>query len=153
MSSFTAQGAFANSSRDFNIKLNYGQIAIITALSSAYLIIASMGIDMFSKCKELEGDKVQQDLNKWIIATLAIAITIPFTLFIVKVTGTRFTSFMMLLFALMGIVGSAASLHWSRECKGVDTSDKSIQIYSGINVASFTCLCLISMYLMRPKSN
>lgn len=147
------QGAMANASREFNLKLNYGQIGIIFLLSVFYLAMASMGINMYSKCKELEGNKVQQDLNKWLIATLAISITIPFTLFITKVSGSKLTPILMLIFAIMGIIGSATSLNWSMACKDADNSDKTMQIYSGINVASFTCMCLISMFMMRPKSN
>lgn len=142
------QGAMANASKKFNITLNYGQIAIVFFLSSAYLVIASIGLDMYSKCDELKDNETQQGLNKVMIATLAIAITIPFTLFITKVTGGKLTAIMMLLFAIMGIIGSSASLNWSMECEGVD-DDK--RIYSGINLASFVCLCIITMYMMRPK--
>jgi hypothetical protein len=148
--SSTFQAAMTNASKEFNISLNYGQIGIIFLLSFAYLVIASVGINTYSKCKELEGKNVHQNLNKWLIATLAISITIPFTLVITKMSGNMLTPILMLIFAIMGIVGSATSLNWSIAC---EDADNSMQVYSGINVASFTCLCLISMFMMRPKSN
>lgn len=151
-SSSAYQGAVKNASKEFNISLNYGQIGIIFILSVLYLIIASIGIDMYSKCKELEGNKVQENLNKWLIATLAISITIPFTLILTKISGSKLTPVLMIIFAIMGIIGSSTSLNWSMKCEGVDTADKSKQIYSGLNIASFVCMCLIAMFLMRPKS-
>ena len=151
--SSTYQSVVSNASRQVNISLNYGQIGIIFVLSIFYLVIASIGINMYSKCKELEGKKVQENLNKWLIATLAISITIPFTLIITKMSGSKLTPVLMLIFAIMGIVGSSTSLNWSLACKDADNSDNSMQVYSGINVASFICLCLISMFMMRPKSN
>lgn len=149
--SYVYQGAMANAGRKLNITLNYGQIAMVFFLSSAYLVIASIGIDMYSKCDELKDNKTQQGLNKWMIATLAIAITVPFTLFITKVAGGMLTSILMLIFAIMGIIGSSASLNWTMECKGVDDDKDSKRIYSGINLASFVCLCIITMYMMRSK--
>lgn len=148
--SYVYQGAMANAGRQFNITLNYGQIAIVFFLSSVYLVIASIGLDMYSKCDELKDNETQQGLNKWMIATLAIAITIPFTLFITKVAGGMLTAIMMLIFAIMGIIGSSTSLNWSMECEGVDDDKDSRRIYSGINLASFVCLCIITMYMMRP---
>lgn len=150
-SSSAYQGAMKNASKEFNISLNYGQIGIILLLSVLYLIIASIGIDMYSKCKELEGNKTHENLNKWIIATLAISITIPFTLILTKMSGSKLTPVLMIIFAIMGIIGSSTSLNWSMKCEGVDTDDKSKQIYSGLNLGSFICLCLIAMFLMRPK--
>lgn len=146
----TYQGIMRNASQKFNISLEYGQIFIIFLLSLFYMALASLGIDMFSKCKELEDKTIQQNLNKWLIATLAISITIPFTLVVTKVAGKNLTFAMMLLFAFMGIIGSATSLNWSLNCSEVETSKK---VYSGINMASFTLMCLISLYMMRPKSN
>jgi len=111
-----------------------------------------VGINKYSNCNKLEGKNVHENLNKWLIATLAISITIPFTLFITKMSKSKLTPILILIFAVMGIIGSATSLHWSMACQDDGSKYNSMQVYSGINVASFTCLCLISMFMLRPTS-
>jgi len=142
------QGVAKSASEKMTITLNYGQIGLILSLAMSYLVVASMGIDMFSKCDELKGKTTQENLNKWLVATLAIAIAIPFTLFITKVSGSKLTGVFTLLFAIMGVVGSSAALHWSRSCKSADESKK---VYSGINVAVFLVMFLVGLFLLRPK--
>jgi hypothetical protein len=115
------------------------------------MVIASIGIDTFSKCDELKGKAVQENLNKWLIATLAIALAIPFTLFVTKVAGTKKLGAFTLIYAIMGLIGSAAALNWIRNCK-VTKDDKPKLIYSGLNVASFSCVLLISLFLFVKKN-
>jgi len=143
-------------SKRADFTLSYGSIVLITLLAASYLVVASLGIDTFTKkCKELAGVKTQENLNKWLVATLAIAITIPFTLIMVKVFGptkfnpssTRLNALMMLLFGILGIVASSAVIHWNRKCE----TPESEKIYGGINMAIYIVMLLIAMFLLRPK--
>ncbi len=134
--------------RKLTVSLTYGQIVLITMLASSYLVVASLGINMFSRCTELKGVKLQENLNKWIIATLAIAIAIPCTLFTVRMAGSKLTGLMMLLFAIFGIVASAGVLNWNSKCAAVEDSEK---IYGGINMAVFIVMLLASFMLLRTS--
>ena len=143
------QGMTNTSGRVMTVSLTYGQIVLITMLAASYLVVASIGINMFNRCTELKGVKLQENLNKWIIATLAIAIAIPCTLFTVRMAGSKLTGLMMLLFAIFGIVASAGVLNWNSKCAAVEDSEK---IYGGINMAVFIVMLLASFMLLRtPK--
>ena len=143
------QGMTNTSGRVMTVSLTYGQIVLITMLAASYLVVASIGINMFNRCTELKGVKLQENLNKWIIATLAIAIAIPCTLFTVRMAGSKLTGLMMLLFAIFGIVASAGVLNWNSKCAAVEDSEK---IYGGMNMAVFIVMLIASFMLLRtPK--
>ena len=143
------QGMTNTSGRVMTVSLTYGQIVLITMLAASYLVVASIGINMFNRCTELKGVKLQENLNKWIVATLAIAIAIPCTLFTVRMAGSKLTGLMMLLFAIFGIVASAGVLNWNSKCAAVEESEK---IYGGMNMAVFIVMLLASFMLLRtPK--
>jgi hypothetical protein len=142
---FTGTAASLGQKADF--QLSYGSIVLITMLAASYLVVASLGIDTFTtKCAELAGVKTQENLNKWLIATLGIAIAMPFTLLMVRLTGSKLNAVMMLLFAIFGIVASSAVIHWNRKCETAESE----KIYGGINMAVFILMLLVAMYLLRP---
>jgi hypothetical protein len=144
------QGMTNTSGRVMTVSLTYGQIVLITMLAASYLVVASIGINMFNRCTELKGVKLQENLNKWIIATLAIAIAIPCTLFTVRMAGSKLSGLMMLLFAIFGIVASAGVLNWNSKCAAVKEDEK---IYGGINMAVFIVMLLASFMVLRtPKA-
>lgn len=142
------KGAAESLGQKADFSLSYGSIVLITMLAASYLVVASLGIDTFTKkCKELAGVKTQENLNKWLVATLAIAITIPVTLLVVKLSGKKLQALMMLLFGILGIVASSAVIHWNRKCE----TPESEKIYGGINMAIYIVMLLIAMFLLRPK--
>ena len=138
-----------NMSKKMTVNLTYGQIILITMLAASYLVVASLGIDMFSRCTELKGVKLQENLNKWIIASLAIAIAIPCTLLTARLAGSKLSGLMMLLFAIFGIVASAGVLNWNSKCAAVEESEK---IYGGINMAVFILMLIASFFVLKMKS-
>lgn len=150
----TYQSAAQTAGKTVQMDINWGTIGIILFLGFFYMVIASLGIDTFSKCDELKGKAVQENLNKWLIATLAIALAIPFTLFVTKIAGSKKLGAFTLLYAVMGLIGSAATLNWVRNCE-VAKKDQSKLVYSGLNVASFACIFLIAIFLLvsskKPK--
>lgn len=140
-------------SKQADFSLSYGSIVLITMLAASYLVVASLGIDTFTKkCKELAGVKTQENLNKWLVATLAIAITIPFTLIMVKAFGptktnpssTKLNALMGLLFGILGIVASSAVIHWNRKCETPDSE----KIYGGINMAIYIVMLGLALYFL-----
>lgn len=145
-SAYTGLSKSLGERADFS--LSFGSIVLITALAASYLVVASLGIDTFAKkCTELVGVKSQENLNKWLIATLAIAITIPCTLLIVRTAGSKLNALMGLLFGILGIVASSAVIHWNRKCE----TPESEKIYGGINMAVFIVMLLMAMFFLRPK--
>jgi hypothetical protein len=110
------------------------------------MTVASVGINTYSKCEAMKGKPVQENLNKYLAATLTIALTIPFTLLVTKFVQNEAKAFLMI-YALMGIVGSAAALNWTVNCKDVD---ESARVYSGVTLASFVCTLLVAAFMMSP---
>ena len=129
------------------IDLKVWQVFLIVALAMSYLVVASLGIDMFSKCDELEGNDIQENLNKWLVATLAIAITIPVTLLFVKFAGSKLTGILTLFFGVLGIVGSSAVLHWSEKCDA-HKDDENKKTYGGVNLALYIGMLFIGILLL-----
>jgi len=119
----------------------------ILFLGFFYMVTSSIGMSIYSKCDAMKGKPVQENLNKYLAATLTIGLTIPFTLLVtkfVKNEGAVFT----LIYSVMGLVGSAAALNWTLKCENAKSSEKG---YAAFSTAMFTFTLLISFFLMRPK--
>ncbi len=127
------------------IELTTAQIALVVFLAVSYIITASMAIDTFSKCDELKGKTVQENLNKWLIATLAISITIPTTLLITKTAGNTLPGVFLVLFGIMGIVGGSAGIHWGNRCKNKDRTP------GIVSLVWFIIVLLAGLFFFRPE--
>ncbi len=119
----------------------------IIALGFIYLIISSIGMGIYSKCEAMQGKPVQENLNKYLAATLTIGLTIPFTLLVtkfVKNEGAVFT----LIYSVMGLVGSVAALNWAVKCENAKNSEKN---FAGVTTALFSMTLIYSFFLLKPK--
>ena len=119
----------------------------ILFLGFFYMIISSIGMSIYSKCDAMKGQPIQENLNKYLAATLTIGLTIPFTLLMTKFVKNEGAAF-ALIYSIMGLVGSAAALNWTMKCDNAKQSEKG---FAGFSVFLFTSTLLISMFLMRPK--
>ena len=119
----------------------------ILFLGFFYMIISSIGMSIYSKCDAMKGQPIQENLNKYLAATLTIGLTIPFTLLMTKFVKNEGVAF-ALIYSIMGLVGSAAALNWTMKCDNAKQSEKG---FDGFSVFLFTSTLLISMFLMRPK--
>ena len=119
----------------------------ILFLGFIYMIISSIGMSIYSKCDAMKGQPVQENLNKYLAATLTIALTIPFTLLVTKFVKNEGAVF-ALIYSIMGLVGSAAALNWAVKCENAKNSDKT---FAGLTTALYTMTLLFSFYLLRPK--
>jgi low temperature requirement protein LtrA len=95
----------------------------------------------------MKGQPVQENLNKYLAATLTIALTIPFTLLVTKFVKNEGAVF-ALIYSIMGLVGSAAALNWAVKCENAKNSDKT---FAGLTTALYTITLFFSFYLLRPK--
>jgi len=119
----------------------------IIFLGFIYMIISSIGMSIYSKCDAMKGQPVQENLNKYLAATLTIALTIPFTLLVTKFVKNEGAVF-ALIYSIMGLVGSAAALNWAVKCDNAKNSEKN---YSAFSTALYTMTLFFSFYLLRPK--
>ena len=117
----------------------------ILFLGFFYMVTSSIGMSIYSKCDAMKGQKVQDNLNKYLAATLTIGLTIPFTLLVTKFAKNEGAVF-ALIYSIMGLVGSAAALNWAMKCENAKKSEKS---YAGFSTALFSCTLLMSFFLMR----
>ena len=143
------QGAAASAAEEVGLTINYGQIGLIIMFGFLYLVIASLGIDMFNKCPEQAGKSTQENLKNFLSYTLTIALTIPCTLLLVKTAGSNLSGIIVLLFGIMGIVGSSASLNWARTCEDAK-SDQSKLAFSAVSLVIFLLAFLGGLFMLRP---
>ena|SRR6056300_1594043 len=143
------QGAAASAAEEVGLTINYGQIGLILMFGFLYLVIASLGIDMFNKCPEQAGKSTQENLKNFLSYTLTIALTIPCTLLLVKTAGSNLSGIIVLLFGIMGIVGSSASLNWARTCEDAK-SDQSKLAFSAVSLVIFLLAFLGGLFMLRP---
>ena len=128
------------------LDISWNTIGVITLLGAAYMIAASIGINTFSKCEKFKGKSLQENLHKVLIASLGIALAIPFTLSMTKMFSDEMPVF-MLTYAIMGVIGASIAINWSVNCEGVD---KNITPTIGVSLASFVATMLFGVYLIMP---
>ena len=135
--------------KEVGITINYGQIGLVLIFGFLYLVIAALGIDMFNKCPEQEGKSTQENLKNFLSYTLTIALTVPCTLLLAKTAGSKLSGIIVLLFGIMGVVGSSASLNWARTCDSAK-NDKSKLAYSAVSLVIFLLAFLGGLFMLRP---
>jgi hypothetical protein len=145
------QGAAADAAKSVGLEINYGQIGIILFFGFFYLVIAALGIDMFNKCPEQQGKKTQENLKNFLSYTLTMALTIPCTLLLLKMSGKYLTGIMVLLFGIIGVVGSSAALNWSRTCESAKKDD-SKKAFSAVSLVIFLLAFLGGLFMLYSNS-
>ena len=128
------------------LDISWNTIGIITLLGVMYMVAASIGINVFSKCEKFKGKKMQENLNKILVATLGIALAMPFTLAMTKMFSNEMPVF-VLIYAIMGIIGSSIALNWTVNCDG---TKKESTTTIGVSLASFIAMLLFGVYLIAP---
>ena len=135
--------------QEVGITINYGQIGLVLMFGFLYLVIAALGIDMFNKCPEQEGKSTQENLKNFLSYTLTIALTVPCTLLLAKTAGSKLSGIIVLLFGIMGVVGSSAALNWARTCDSAK-KDQSKMAYSAVSLVIFLLAFLGGLFMLRP---
>lgn len=131
-----------------DIEISTLSVALITALGFVYMVVAALGIDIFSKSDKFKDSTMHENFNKYLAATLTIGLTMPATLILLKMVKSDGAAF-SIVYAIMGIIGSAIVLNWTTN----DTEKReSAQIFSGLTLASFICTLLIAVLLISVGS-
>ena len=134
------------SSRE-TLDISWNTIGLITVLGLTYIVAASIGINTFSKCEKFKGKQMQENLNKILVATLGMAIAIPFTLTMTKMFSDEMPVF-VLTYAIMGVIGSSIALNWTVNC---DEAEKQSTTTIGVSLASFIAMLMFGVFLIVPK--
>jgi len=129
------------------LDISWNTIGIITILGLTYIVAASIGINTFSKCEKFKGKQLQENLNKILVATLGMALAIPFTLSMTKMFSNEMPVF-LLTYAIMGVIGSAIALNWTVNC---DEAEKQSTTTIGVSLASFIAMLMFGVFLIVPK--
>lgn len=132
-----------------NLDISWNTIGVITLLGLTYIVASSIGIGIFTKCDKFKGKKIQEDLNKLLIGTLGVAIAIPFTLSMTKLFSNE-TPVFMLVYAIMGIIGSSIALNWSVNC---ENDEKKSVTSIALSLTSFIVMLLTGIFLIAPIGN
>lgn len=140
--------ARAIASGKVDLEVSWMTVFGILVLGFMYMVTASIGINVFSKCDSMKGKPIQENLNKYLAITLTIALTIPFTLLVTKLVKNEAGVF-MILYSLMGLVGGAAALNWTLNCPNAKEAEKG---YSAFSVVLYSIVLLASAYVMRPRN-
>jgi drug/metabolite transporter (DMT)-like permease len=130
------------------LDISWNTIGIITVLGLIYIVAASIGINTFSKCEKFKGKKLQENLNKILVATLGMALAIPFTLSMTKMFSNEMPVF-LLTYAIMGVIGSSIALNWTVNC---DEAEKQSITTIGVSLTSFIAMLMFGVFLIVPKS-
>lgn len=127
--------------------ISWNTIGLITVLGLIYVIASSIGIGLFAKCDKFKDKTMQQNLNKWLIGTLGVAIAVPFTIVLLKTFSNEAAVF-TLFYAILGIIASSVSLNWTVNC---DESTKESRNTVIISLVCFIVMLMFGVFLMLPK--
>ena len=152
-SQFSMAGMRALGASEFNITLSYYTIFLTIGLAMGYIVIASMGINNFKTCGEdITGSKTNQNLNEFLVASIAIAIAIPAILLFMKLVGhfdmTQKMFVFGILYAVMGVIASAISLNFSMKCKKEEGNGV---IWNGIMLAATSAAAIGLGYMLSSQ--
>ena len=152
-SQFSIAGMRTLGASEFNITLSYYTIFLTIGLALGYIVIASMGINNFKTCGEdVTGSKTNQNLNEFLVASIAIAIAIPAILLFMKLVGhfdmTQKMFVFGILYAVMGVIASAISLNFSMKCKKEEGTGV---IWNGIMLAATSAAAIGLGYMLSNQ--
>ena len=133
------------------LKIDTMTIVVTLILAVIYMITAAAGIGTFSDCPELADKKIHQNLSRLLSATLAIALAIPFTLFIAMVSKAKLTGVLTLVYSVMGIIGSAIALNYSRKCNAGAEDKKVSTVYNSLSLITFIVALMVGGFLVYKK--
>lgn len=130
------------------IEMSMGQIFVLLVLGVFYIAVSSSGIGIYNKCSAVQSSKSLTNTKHYLAYTLTIALTIPFTLLAAKMVS-KDLAFWMAFYGVMGLVGSAMTLHFTRQCDNAKKSDKT---FAGIALAMYILALLAGLFLLTKKA-
>jgi hypothetical protein len=130
-------------------KLKTGKIETEIGYKEVAIVIL-LGIKVYNNCEGIQKSKKYENLKNYLSHTMAVAITIPVTLLIMKVATNEGGIFSMI-YAIMGLAGASIALDIMRQpsCKeSVKPSDKT---FTTMSVVAWLILLLGGGYFTFKK--
>lgn len=139
-----------NQVRDGKVQLEIGGPVVfgIIMLGIAYVVTASIGINTFKRCPTIESQKKYQNIHDFLGYTLAISLTIPFTLILLKMAKNE-GGILTVIYGIMGLTAGAMTVDMANKCK--DTTEKSTREFTYVALAMWILCLLIGFYLTNKK--
>jgi hypothetical protein len=109
--------------------VNQTTIAFVFIFTIFYIAVASLGIQTYNDCKEVQGVKKWDNLKMLLSHTMTIAITIPVGLFLQYIASGRVSAVMGVIYGIMGLVGSAIAYALTQEKKCSESIQKDSKNY------------------------
>lgn len=130
------------------LEMSVGQIFVLLILGIFYIAVSSNGISIYNGCSTVQSSKSLTNTKHYLAYTLTIALTIPFTLLAAKMVS-KDLAFWMTFYGVMGLVGSAMTLHFTRKC---DNAKKSAKNFAGLALTMYIGALLAGLFMLTKKA-
>lgn len=130
------------------LEMSVGQIFVLLILGIFYIAVSSNGISIYNGCSTVQSSKSLTNTKHYLAYTLTIALTIPFTLLAAKMVS-KDLAFWMTFYGVMGLVGSAMTLHFTRQC---DNAKKSAKNFAGLALTMYIGALLAGLFMLTKKA-
>ena len=113
-------------------EIGYAQVGLTILLGIFFVAITALGIDKYNKCEGIKDSEKYQNLKMFMSHSMAVAITIPIILLLMKFVNNEGGVF-AIIYAIMGLTASAIAMDIIRQPECADSvkpSDKNFAILS-----------------------
>lgn len=96
-------------------------ILFAVLFGAAYVAVASMGINVFNKCSAIQDSRKWKNMHLILSNTMVVAMTIPVVLVVQMMASGRVTAAVLMLYGLMGVIGSSVAygLVKEKQCESI----------------------------------
>jgi hypothetical protein len=132
------------------MEIGYPQVGLTIILGIFYIAITALGIQTYNKCEAIQGKQKFKNLKMFLSHTMAVSITIPAVLLVTKFAkneGGIFT----LMYAIMGITGSAIALNIMKQPDCKDAVKKDEKNFAIASLVLFILLFLAGGFFTMKK--
>jgi hypothetical protein len=92
-----------------------GAIAFTIMFAIFYIATASIGVQTYNKCEEIQGVKKWDNIKMLLSHTMTIGMAIPAVLMAQYFVGGKVTAAMAILYGIMGLIGNATAFAVTKE--------------------------------------
>lgn len=109
--------------------ITFGAILFTIMFGIFYIATASIGVQTYNKCEEIQGVKKWDNIKMLLSHTMTIGMVIPAVLVTQYFVGGKVTAGMAILYGIMGLIGNATAFAMTREGSCGEYSKKDSKNY------------------------